>query len=108
MSDSLRPHGPYSPWNSPGQNTGVGSHSLLQSCYSPTLMKTFFQWVVSGERKCLVIFLRRFSLVRVTSCKLKICVFCLISRELNRIKHSKPGSVQMVSEKKKHIVAVVK
>ena len=30
MSDSLQPHGPYGPWNSPGQNTGVGSHSLLQ------------------------------------------------------------------------------
>ena len=25
MSDSLWPRGPYSPWNSPGQNTGVGS-----------------------------------------------------------------------------------
>ena len=25
MSNSLRPHGLYSPWNSPGQNTGVGS-----------------------------------------------------------------------------------
>ena len=24
ISDSLRPHGLYSPWNSPGQNTGVG------------------------------------------------------------------------------------
>ena len=24
MSDSLQPHGLYSPWNSPGQNTGVG------------------------------------------------------------------------------------
>ena len=30
MSDPLRPQGLYSPWNSPGQNTGVGSHSLLQ------------------------------------------------------------------------------
>ena len=30
MSDSLRPHGLYSPWNSPGQNTGVGGFSLLQ------------------------------------------------------------------------------
>ena len=29
MSDSLRPHGLHSPWNSPGQNTGVGSLSLL-------------------------------------------------------------------------------
>ena len=30
MFDSLQPHGLYSPWNSPGQNTGVGSLSLLQ------------------------------------------------------------------------------
>ena len=30
ISDSLRPQGLYSPWNSPGQNTGVGSLSLLQ------------------------------------------------------------------------------
>ena len=29
LSDSLRPHGLYSPRNSPGQNTGVGSLSLL-------------------------------------------------------------------------------
>ena len=28
MSNSLWPCGLYSPWNSPGQNTGVGSHSL--------------------------------------------------------------------------------
>ena len=30
VSDSLQPQGLYSPWNSPGQNTGVGSLSLLQ------------------------------------------------------------------------------
>ena len=30
MSDSLRPHGLYSPWNSPGQSARVGSLSLLQ------------------------------------------------------------------------------
>ena len=28
MSYSLQPHGLYSSWNSPGQNTGVGSSSL--------------------------------------------------------------------------------
>ena len=33
VSDSLRPHGLYSPWNSPGQNTGVGSLSLLQQIF---------------------------------------------------------------------------
>ena len=30
VSDSLRPCGLYSPWNSPGQNSGVGSLSFLQ------------------------------------------------------------------------------
>ena len=30
MSYSLQPHGLNSSWNSPGQNTGVGSLSLLQ------------------------------------------------------------------------------
>ena len=33
MSDSLQPHGLYTPWNSPGQNTGVGSLSLLQGIF---------------------------------------------------------------------------
>ena len=33
MSDSLRSHGLYSPWNSPCQNTGVGSLSLLQGIF---------------------------------------------------------------------------
>ena len=29
MSNSLQPQGPYSPWNSPGQNPAAGSLSLL-------------------------------------------------------------------------------
>ena len=33
VSDSLRPRGLYSPWASPGQNTGVGSLSLLQQIF---------------------------------------------------------------------------
>ena len=33
MSNSLRPHGLYSPWNSTGQNAGVGSLSLLQGIF---------------------------------------------------------------------------
>ena len=33
MSNSLWLHGLYSPWNSPGQNTGVGSISLLQGIF---------------------------------------------------------------------------
>ena len=33
VSDSLRPPGLYSPWNSPGHNTEVGSLSLLQGIF---------------------------------------------------------------------------
>ena len=33
MSNSLQPHGLYSSWNSPGQNTGMGSLSLLQGIF---------------------------------------------------------------------------
>ena len=33
VSDSLQPHGLYSPCNSPGKNTGVGSLSLLQGIF---------------------------------------------------------------------------
>ena len=34
--NSLRPHGLYSPWNSPGQNTGVGSNLFLLQGIFPT------------------------------------------------------------------------
>ena len=40
MSSSLWLHGQYSPWNSPGQNTGEGSLSLFQG--SPTLQAGSF------------------------------------------------------------------
>ena len=33
VSDSSWPHGLYSPWHSPGQNTGVGSLFLLQGIF---------------------------------------------------------------------------
>ena len=33
VSNPLWPHGLYSPWNSPGQNTGVGSLSFLQGIF---------------------------------------------------------------------------
>ena len=35
VSDSLRPHRLYSPWNSPGQNTGVGSLSIFRGSSQP-------------------------------------------------------------------------
>ena len=33
QSDSLGPHGPFSPWNTQGQNTGVGSRCLFQRIF---------------------------------------------------------------------------
>ena len=30
---TLQPHGLHSPWNTPGQNTGVGTLSLLQAIF---------------------------------------------------------------------------
>ena len=73
MSDSLRPHGLYSPWNSPGQNIGVGSLSLLQGIFptqrrNPRLLHLLHWWAdslplapperpyyASTELKCLLL-----------------------------------------------------
>ena len=52
MSNSLRPHGLYSPWNSPGQNTGVGSLSLLQGIF-PTQGSNLGLFMGGGELKVL-------------------------------------------------------
>ena len=38
VSDSLQPYGLYSPWNFPGQNTAVGSLSLLQGIFPTQLL----------------------------------------------------------------------
>ena len=39
MTNSFWPHALYSPWNSPGQNTEVGSHSLLQGIVPTQIWK---------------------------------------------------------------------
>ena len=59
VSDSLWPRGLYSPWNSPGQNTGVGSCSLLQGIFphpgikhrSPTLQANSLPGEPPGKPK---------------------------------------------------------
>ena len=56
MSNSLQPHGLYNPWNSPGQNTGVGSLSLLQGIFSiqgyntglPHCRQILYQLILKG------------------------------------------------------------
>ena len=44
MSNSLQPYGLYSPWNSPGQNIGGGSRSLLQGIF-PTQDQTQVSYI---------------------------------------------------------------
>ena len=59
VSDSLRPHGLYSPWNSPGQNTGVGSYYFFQGIFltlgsnprSPALLVDFLSAKPPGKPK---------------------------------------------------------
>ena len=73
MSDSLWPHGLYSPWNSPGQNTGVGSLSLLQGIFptqgsNPGLMhcrQILYQLSHKGSPKIYIIFQKEHEDVRL-------------------------------------------
>ena len=46
VSTSLRPHVLYSLWNSPGQNTGVGSLSLLQGTFPTQVSHTAGYWLI--------------------------------------------------------------
>ena len=49
MSNSLSPHGLYSPWNFPGQNTGVGSLFLLQVIFPTQGLNPglpHYQWIL--------------------------------------------------------------
>ena len=47
MSDSLQPHGLYSPWNSPGKNTRVSNLSLFQGIF-PTKDQTQVSHIACG------------------------------------------------------------
>ena len=52
MSSSLGPHGLYSLWNSSGQNTGVGSLSLLQGIFPMSITGRFFtSWATREAHK---------------------------------------------------------
>ena len=49
LSDSLQPHGLYSPWKSPGQNTGVGYLSLLQGIFPSPLRCRWILYQLSHQ-----------------------------------------------------------
>ena len=59
MSNSLWPHGLYSSWNSPGQNSGVGSLSLLQESNQCLLhcRWTLYQWSYQGSPICICMYM---------------------------------------------------
>ena len=65
VSDSLWPHELYSPWNSPSQNTGVGSLSLLQGIFPtqglnlglPHCKQTLYHLSYQGKLKYTYIFI---------------------------------------------------
>ena len=50
ISNSLQPHGLYSPWNSPGQDTGVGNLFLLQGIFPTQVSRIagefFTNWTI--------------------------------------------------------------
>ena len=50
VSDSLWPHELYSPWNSPGQNTGVGSLSFLQGIFPTQVFHTAGRFFTSWPK----------------------------------------------------------
>ena len=59
VSNSLQPHGLYSPWNSTGQNTGVDTFSLLQGIFLARdwtqvscITGRFFTSWATGEALC--------------------------------------------------------
>ena len=81
VSDSLQPHGLYIPWNSPGQNTEVGTPTLLQGIF-PT------QGSNSGLPYCRWIL---YQLSRKSSNSKKSCLYI----DCNRCTHKKEKGIQI-------------
>ena len=81
VSDSFRPHELYSPWNSPGQDTGMGSLSLLQGIF-PT------QGLNPGLPLCRQIL---YQLSHKGSPRILEWVACPFSRESSRPRHPTRG-----------------
>ena len=87
MSDSLWPHGLYSSWNSSGQNTGVGSHSLLQGIFPiqgsnpglPRCRRILYQLIHKGSLRILEWVAYPFS-SRSSQSRNRIGVSCIAGR----------------------------
>ena len=130
MSNSLWPHGLYSPWNSPGQNTGVGGLSLLQEIF-PTQgsnlglphcrqilyrlshlqpvnnnKKKIFSWEKYGERG---LYLTRWQMARLRVQSLKMIPFvkrCRQAADANEISVSSGASTKHGEAEQSHCCVV--
>ena len=77
VPDSLQSHGLYSPWNSSGQNTGVGSLPLLQGIFStqglnpglPNCRWTLYQLSHKGSPRILEWVAYPFPMTQKNTCK---------------------------------------
>ena len=84
VSDALWPHGLYSPRNSPGQNAGVGSLSLLQrssqprdrtqvSCIASRFFTSWAQGKPKNTGECSLSLLQQIFLTQELNCGLLHC-----------------------------------
>ena len=105
MSNSLLPHWLYSPWNSPGWNTGMGSLSLFQGIFPAQelnqgllhcrqiLYQLSYQEICPGNKNCLWVHATRSFL----SCILNLGCMLESPGELKKSPHSQsagfPGGV---------------
>ena len=84
VSNFLQPHGLYSPWNSSGQNAGVGSCSLLQGIFPTQELNwgllhcrwIFYQLSCQGRTYiCMYIWILRNLLHVEETVSIKCCLF---------------------------------
>ena len=94
VSDSLRPHDLYSPWNSPGHNIGVGSHSFLLQGIFPT------QGSNPGLPHCRQI-------PSQLSCQSAFWLGCTIRKQYHLIQSSQEGLTMMLSVLRLALLLVV-
>ena len=95
VSDSLQPHGLCHPWNSPGQNTAVGSLSLLQGIFSWETWVPSLGWedpLKKGKATLDSILKSRDITLQKNVCLVKVTVFllsCMDVRSHNESEHQR-------------------
>ena len=97
VSDSLWPHGLYSLWNFPGQNTWVGSLSLLQGIFPsqgsnpglPHCRQILYHWA-TGEALVVIKFIRGSKVRHLNTSSYLICRTLPIPLKTPGLSHNLP------------------